>query len=152
VIRPLAPLLVILPMLSGCLDTSIPTRHNPSCSWDSSVPPNASTICSTVFRTLQSLATAEQKGNNGVVRRLVSLPRVRHRIIRYGASLRGQKVSNLHIVPSFTLDQLRPSYFGAGFYLNGDLPGGHVNSPMTVELRVNKGRAIVINDQPGQEW
>lgn len=151
-IRLAASLLVAGTLLSGCLGTSVPTQSNPSCSWDSSVPAHASSICTSVFHTLSSIAAALQTGNDAAIRRLVSSGSVRHKLVNYGRGLRAQGVRNLHVVPSITLDQLKRGSIGAGFYVNGNITGGRVNAPQTVELRLVHGRASVINDQPGQEW
>lgn len=151
-IRSLPALPLACVVLSGCLGTSVPTVSNPSCSWDSSVPSNAASICRAVYSTLNGIARAEQTGNTASIRRLVSGRAVQRRILAHGRSLRKQGVSGLHVVPSITLDLLHPGTVGAGFYLNGTVRGGRVNSPLTVELRVTGGRATVVNDQPGEEW
>lgn len=151
-IRPSAALLLAGTLLSACAGTSLPTRQNPSCSWDSTVPGNASSVCSAVYRTLSLVARAEETGNRGVMKRLIANAAVRHRIMAHGRVLRAQHVRNLHVVPSITLDHIHPMTFGAGFYLNGSIRGGRVNAPQTIELRVQGNRAVIINDQPGQEW
>lgn len=139
-------------VLSGCVGTSIPTQRDPSCSWDSTVPANAASICTAVYDTLNSVARAEERGNTSLTAHLVSNVSTRSRILAHGRSLRAQKVQGLHVVPSITLDQISPHVVGAGFYLNGNVAGGRVNAPLTVELRVHAGQAVIINDQPGQEW
>ncbi len=139
-------------LLSGCAGTLLPTRQNPSCSWDSTVPSNASAICSAVYSTLNTVAHAEETGNRATMNRLIVNVAVRRRIMAHGRALRAQHVQNLHVVPSFTLAQIHAKTFGAGFYLNGDIRGGRVNAPLTVELRVEGKRAVIVNDQPGQEW
>lgn len=151
-IRRLGPALVLSLLLSGCLGTSLPTQQNPNCSWDSTVPANSGTICVAVYRTLNGVARAEETGDRAAIHRLVANARVRGRITKHSRALRTQSVSDLHVVPSFTLDQLHAHIFGAGFYLNGQVRGGRVNSPMTVELRVVRAQAVIVNDQPGQEW
>lgn len=139
-------------LLAGCLGVSVPTPQRPSCSWDSTVPPNAGRVCRNVYSTLNAVAHAEETGDNATMRRLISSHPVRRRIMAHGRTLRSQQVQNLHVVPSFTLDQLHPHIVGAGFYLNGNIRGGRVNAPQTIELRVTRTRAVIVNDQPGQEW
>jgi hypothetical protein len=151
-IRPLVALLLAGTLVSACSGTTLPTRQNPSCSWDSAVPGNAATVCSAVYRTLSSVARAEETGNRAVMNRLIVNAGVRHRIMAHGRALRAQRVRNLHVVPSITLDHIHRKTFGAGFYLNGNIQGGRVNAPQTIELRVEGKRAVIINDQPGQEW
>jgi hypothetical protein len=137
-------------MLTGCLGTSLPSTQTPSCSWDSRVPANSASICSAVYRTLNTVAHAQQMGDNRTVARLATKPSVRKRLIAYGRTIRAQGAQNLHVVPSLTLTRIRRHLFGAGFYLN--VRGGRTNAPETMELRVEGPHAVIINDQPGQEW
>lgn len=137
-------------LLGGCAGVSLPSAATPSCSWDSRVPANSAAICTAVFRTLNTVAAAVQSGDNATIARLVRKDSVRKRLVSYGRTLRLQHVKGLHVVPSLTLDAIRPHLVGAGFYLS--VRGGHANAPQTVELHVAGSRAVIINDQPGQEW
>jgi hypothetical protein len=152
VIRRVALLLVVGAILTGCTGASVPTSEHPVCSWDSAVPANSEPVCSAVFHTINAVARAEQMGNDAAIKRLVAGASARRRIISYGRTLRAQGVRDLHVVPSITLDRLHPHTFGAGFYLKGAVRGGRINAPLTLELRMRGSGAVVIADQPGQEW
>lgn len=149
-IRPLAFAVGMTVLLTGCLNVSLPSTGKPSCSWDSYVPPNAATICSEVYQTLNAVAHAEQTRDDRTINRLVTRASVRKRLIDYGRAIRSQNARGLHVVPSLTLTLIHPNVFGAGFFLN--VRGGRTNAPETMELRVIGSQALIINDQPGQEW
>jgi hypothetical protein len=138
--------------LSGCLDISLATQHHPICSWSSQPPANAGTLCKETFRTLRALARADFKGNTAAIRQLVPNRTVAHRVIQYGVMQRRQNVRVLHVVPSIALDSVRPGYVGAGFYLLSESSSGRGSNPETLYLRVRHGRALVVADQPGQDW
>lgn len=146
----LAPLLIF--GLSGCLGVSLPTQKQPVCSWSSRPPSSANVLCRLTFTTLQSVAAAELKGNDCGIHHLVSNKSVATRIIQYGRSERQNGLQWLHVVPSITLDDVRPGYVGAGFYILGKSRLGRISAPETLYLRVHDGKAVVIADQPAQEW
>lgn len=138
--------------LSGCLGISLPTQRQPICSWGSQPPGNAATLCREVFSTLRALAQADFTGNTATVRRLVPNRAVARRIIRYGIMQRRNGVRVLHVVPSIALDNVRPGHVGAGFYLLSESRVGRGSTAETVYLRVRHGHALVVADQPAQDW
>lgn len=148
----LCSLALLVTVLCGCAVAHVPNQRQPVCSWDSTPPVRSKAVCGQVFATLSSLARAEKEGDDATVRRLVTSAVARQRIISYGASLRRDGVSDLHVVPSVTLDVIRPSYIGAGFYVLGKTRKGRVNAPQTLYLQLTGNRAIVAADQPNQEW
>lgn len=138
--------------LSGCLGLSVPTQRHPICSWGSQPPANAGAVCSEAFATLSAVTRADFKGNARSVRRLVPNRTVARRIIKFGIAQRQGGVRVLHVVPSIALDVVRPGYIGAGFYLLSESRAGKGSLQETVYLRVRHGRALVVADQPGQDW
>lgn len=138
--------------LSGCLGISLPTQRKPICSWGSQPPGNAAALCREVFSTLSGLAQADFTGNTGTVRRLVPNRAVARRIIQYGVMQRRNGVRVLHVVPSIALDNVRPGRVGAGFYLLSESRAGRGSTAETLYLRVRHGHALVVADQPGQDW
>jgi hypothetical protein len=134
------------------LGISYPSQTRPTCSWTSQPPSNADALCNAVFHTLRSLADAEERGDDATVRRLVTNPAVAHRIIAYGRTLRAAGVQNLHIVPSFTLGRVPGGYLGAGFFILGKTRHGTSEGKENVYLHFRGETAIVVRDQPAQEW
>lgn len=144
--------LAILPFfLCGCLAGSIPSQSKPSCSWSSTPPSNAGSLCQRVFRTLADVVRAERRGDNATIRRIAAPP-IAGRIIAHGRGLRRQGILDLHVVPSITLETLDSGEIGAGFYLQGKTRAGKVHQPETVYLDVGSRRARILHDQPLQEW
>lgn len=138
--------------LAGCLGISLPTQRHPICSWGSRPPANASAVCSEAFATLSAVTQADLNGNTRKIRELVPNRAVARRIIQFGAAQRRAGAHVLHVVPSIALDDVRPGYFGAGFYLLSESRAGKGSLQETVYLRVRHGRALVVADQPGQDW
>lgn len=116
------------------------------------MPARSDFLCATVFRTLSGLARANLRGDDATVRRLVSDPRVAGRIVAYGRKIRRAHATDLHVVPSITMDKLPSGELGAGFYLLGSARTGRINAPQTLYLRLRRRTAFVVRDQPGQEW
>lgn len=146
-------LLLLLPLLAGCFPGEVPTQQSPRCSWDSTPPARADTICQTIFQTLSTVVRAEVSGDNRTVRRLVPTRLVADRIIAYGETVRAGGDPSVHVVPSFTLDNAtRSKYIGAGFYLLGKTRSGKLQAPETVYLQIRHGQAFIVDDQPGEEW
>lgn len=138
--------------LSGCLGISLPTQQQPICSWNNLPPKNAGALCAETFKTLRALAGTEMKGDDRVVHRLVHNQTVAQRIIKYGRDERSNGLKWIHVVPSIEIDNVRPGYVGAGFYLVGIDGSGKINDPETLYLHVRHGSTVVVGDQPGQNW
>ena len=145
-------LAVLLLLVSGCFPARYPTQNKPVCSWSSQPPDNADALCSTVFRTLRTVVRAQVTGDDRTVRRLVTSRRVSGRIIAFGRILRANGARGVHIVPSITLAVVSLGRIGAGFYVLGKDRHGRIKKPETVYLRVREGRAVIVGDQPRQEW
>lgn len=152
VLRLLAALLLVPPALSGCSLASMPSQQHPNCSWNNTPPANNARICDEVFATLTAITRALQRGDDTAVHRVVTTPQVAARVINYGRSKRADGLSNLHIVPSLTLQDRGGGRYGAGFYVDGKTRGGHIADPETLYLEVRHGRATVYEDQPNQLW
>lgn len=138
--------------LSGCTIPGLPSQQHPVCSWASQPPVDADRVCSQTFSTLTSLVAGERRGDNGTVYKLVSSPVIARRIINFGAEQRANRVTNLHVVPDLTLAITPRGYVGAGFYILGKGRKGQVNAPQTIYLKLRHGRAVVVGDQPNQDW
>lgn len=138
-------------ILPGCLGSSYPSQSRPVCSWTNQPPPNPGAVCRRIFSTLRSIAAAETAGNDAAIHRLVPNSSVAQRIIRHGRVVRGQGVTGYHVVPSFTLKRF-PGYIGAGFYLVGQTKKSKISDQVTLYLKLERGTAIVIRDQPAQDW
>jgi len=150
--RAAAGLALIPLLLGGCALVQYPSQARPICSWASTPPRGAGALCTTTFRTLKTLASSEARGDNASIRRLVADSKVARRIIAYGATARGERAYNLHIVPSLTLDTSLPGLVGAAFDLAAQGRLGQIHVSETVYLRIRRGTAVVVHDQPGEEW
>jgi hypothetical protein len=130
-----------------------PSQSNPTCSWTSQPPGNADAICKETFRTLTKVAQAEAKGDFKTIHTLVSNPSVAARIIDFGNSERAQGLKELHVVPSLTLGSLQTSdRTGVGFHLGGRRVHGSFEGTETVYMQIRGGRAVIVLDQPNEEW
>jgi hypothetical protein len=139
--------------MAGCLSVTYPTQQRPTCSWASQPPPNANTLCSTVYRTLTTLVNAELSGDDRAIRRLVTDPQVAGRVVSYGRTVLAQGRASMHAVPSFTLDTAtQPGEIGANFSIVGKTQQGQINTQETVYLRIRHGTALLVADQPGEDW
>ncbi len=139
-------------LLSSCGLAGYPTQAHPSCSWANQPPRDADTLCDTAFHTLQTIVTAQVRGDTQTIRRLVMSQATAARIVSYGSTLRAERVRGLHVRPSLTLDVLAPGSLGASFYLIGRTQNGKLSTGETVYLQVRHGLAVVTHDVPGQEW
>lgn len=99
----------------------------------------------------KALAISQQK-DAASLRFVVSNPRTRRTIARYGLQLRRSGATGVHIVPSFTAKELSPGYYGAGIYILGKARSGRIKSQDTVYLRLAGGKAMIADDQPAQDW
>lgn len=144
--------LLLLSCLGGCSLVSVPSQAHPDCSWSTSPPGNQKSLCAQTFRTLRALAQAAASGNDSTVRRLVPNASVARRIIAYGRDQRRQGLQWMHIDPSIAMGTVSGGRVGAGFYIIGRSGAGKISAPETLYLRVRDGRAIVVGDQPAQEW
>lgn len=132
---------------------NLPSQSNPTCSWTSQPPGNADTICRESFHTLTQIARAEVRGDNKTVHALVSNRSVAARIIDFGKRERARGLKELHVVPSLTLGSLQTSnQTGVGFHLGGKRVHGNFEGSETVYVLIRRGKAVIVLDQPGQEW
>lgn len=138
--------------LSGCSAASLATQSKPICSWTVSPPPDATHRCSVVFTTLRTLARADVSGDNATVRRIVVTPVVARQIIAYGRRMRALGASNVHVVPSLTLDITADGLVGARTSLVGSIRGGRLREPFTLYLRLRGDSARVVAHDPGYAW
>jgi hypothetical protein len=139
--------------LSGCgLISGLPSQANPTCSWTSQVPKNEDAICRTVFRTMQAITRAEQRGDDRTIRRLVPNPVVAERIIDFGRQKRREGLHGIHASPSLTLGASVNATLGVGVQIVGQSGSGKFSVPETVYVRFRIGAAYVVNDQPEEEW
>jgi hypothetical protein len=139
-------------LLSGCMGVLLPSQKHPSCSWGSEVPPHAGTLCTATVHTLQALAQASVRGDVRRIRHLAPAAGVASRIIATSRSWRAHGPLSLHVVPSITLSAARNGSIGAHFYLLGKNAQGPIQSENTVYLRVHAGNAVVVGDQPAEDW
>ena len=137
--------------LTGCLSEPVPTQSDPSCSWTTTPPGNASTMCDRVFPVLNAVTHAIQTGNDAVIRHYAA-PAVANRIIAYGRQLRPLGVSGLHVVPSFTMSVEGKGEVGAGFYVLGKSQQAPIKDQESVYLRMTPRSARIVHDQPQQNW
>ena len=144
-------LALLVTSVTGCSLASLPSQHNPTCSWSSSPPANADALCTTSFDTLTKIVQAVQKGDNQAIKTIVTNPSVAARIMAYSRTQRVAHARRLHVVPSFTLET-SGDLLGAGFYVLGKNDSGNVNSPETLYLKVKGRSATVVEDQPNQDW
>jgi hypothetical protein len=139
-------------LLSACLGPAYPTQSHPVCSWDSNPPSHSDVVCKAVFQTLRDVATASVRGDSSRLRQLVTNVRARHSIATYGIAIRRKGAKGVHIVPSFTLKEMSPGYYGAGFFLLGSSRSGEIKSQDTVYVRIRGGNAVIADDQPAEDW
>jgi hypothetical protein len=145
--------LVMAPMLlSGCMSVSIPSQSDPSCSWSSQPPGNADSLCVSTFHTLRSVLNAAIQGDGATLRRFVPNPTIRHRIADFGTTVRHKGNISVHVTPSFTLGITPNGDLGAEFNIVGSTHHGDVKAPQTVYLAARGGSAVIVHDQPMQEW
>jgi hypothetical protein len=138
-------------LISAC--GAYPSQTNPTCSWTSQPPGNADAICKETFMTLTMVVKAEERGDSRAVRDLVTNPLVAARIIDFGSTQRAKGLRELHVVPSLTLGSLPgPNQTGVGFQLGGHGKNGNFEGSETVYVRIKAGRAVIVADQPNQEW
>lgn len=155
-----APLLAItgvVTALSGCGIAGIPSQQRPACSWGTQIPSNADALCTVAFKTLSTLVRDEVRGNDRAIHLLVSNATVARRIIVFGRDQRANHIIFLHVVPSITLATTQQGLLGAGFFIVGKTHSGKISAPETVYMRVYHvgvaaSRAVVVEDQPDQEW
>jgi hypothetical protein len=148
-LRPL--LLVLVITLSGCLSEPVPTQTDPSCSWTTTPPTNADKLCSRIFPVLSAVTRAIRTGDDGTVRHYAARP-VANRIIAYGRELHPLGITNLHVVPSYTMSVQGSGELGAGFYVLGQTHHGRIKDQETVYLRVTPSTIRITHDQPQQNW
>jgi hypothetical protein len=148
----LRPLLLILAIaLCGCLTEPVPTQNNPSCSWTTAPPANPNALCDRVFPVLRDVTRAIWRGDDATIRRYAAPP-VASRIIAYGRRLRPLGITDLHVVPSYTMSVQSRGEFGAGFYVLGQTHHGPIKDQESVYLRVTRSSVRIMHDQPQQNW
>lgn len=138
--------------MASCSVASIPSQAQPDCSWAVSPPANQKPLCIRTFRVLATLARADAAGNTSVIHRHVTNRAVARQIIAYGHSLRNQGLTDLHIVPSFTIDILSNGLVGAEFALSGKTQNNNIHEPCTLYFTHRHGRYVVVAHDPGQAW
>lgn len=143
---------VLALLVTSCSLVDYPTQSNPSCSWVTTPPSDADTLCRAVYRTVDAVARAEVRGDAHTVRRLVTSGEAAARILAYGGTLRAARVRGFHVVPSMTLDGSEPGTVRASLFILGRPPSGRLRATETLYLRVHHGAALIVRDVPGQEW
>jgi hypothetical protein len=151
-VRSIFAAVALLLCVCGCSLQGVPTQQHPSCSWANQPPDNSDALCTRVFRTLRTIVQAEVQGDNRTIRRLVQDSGTGTRIIAYGAALRAEKILDLHVRPSLTLDALKPGSLAASLYLIGTTKRAKHTPEETVYFRLRYGVALVTHDVPGEEW
>jgi hypothetical protein len=144
----------LLLLLAGCSlnVTEPPNVAKPTCGWSSPIPANGDKICAVAYRTLATLTTAEVRGDNRQIRRLVANPAVARRIIRYGQQVRAQRVQSFHPVPNPLLALESHSKIDVAVSLVGKTRQYELTEVEAITVQIRHGRAIIIADQPGEEW
>jgi hypothetical protein len=137
---------------SGCSIPGQPSQLHPVCSWTETIPSNADAVCSNTFRTLRAIISAEIRGDDAAIRRLVPNAAVSGRIIAQGRTLRGQHILFLRVSPSITVGGLSHGGLGVGFHLGGKTDSSTISSPIEVYLRTEKGREVVVGHEPYEDW
>jgi hypothetical protein len=130
----------------------VPSRARPSCSWMSTPPGTASTVCASIYATLQSIARAEKSGDNLTIRRLVASRVASAKIIAHGSRLRQQHVRDLHVAPSYTIGLMPDGSYEAVISLVGLTSGGKITAPQQLVLRRERGALVITGDRPDEEW
>ncbi len=140
---------ILLPLLLlGC---SANLKHA-SCGWANEIPANGTQVCNAAYETLRAIARAEARDEPKTIRRLVSAARVAQRIIRFGRSLRAQGLQYLRTTPLLVLTARPHNRAIVSAYIVGRTSSGKINSQEVVIVHVHDGRAIVVGDQPNQDW
>jgi hypothetical protein len=146
-------ILLLLPLVtSACGLPGLPSQNDPTCSWTSAIPANHDRVCKTTFETLSALVRADVRGDWATIHRLVPTASVAHKIVVFGQQERAQRIIYLHVVPTLTLGAVRGGLLGVGFNITGKTHEGNVQAPQSLYLRLRRGRALVVQDQPDQEW
>ena len=143
---------VVLSLGAGCSITSLPSQGNPTCSWESDLPPNPDAVCRRTVSALQRITRAAAEGNQAVIHRDVIDPVTARKIIAFSQKVRSERVTHLHMVPSIALNVFPGGRIGAGFYVLGTLPRSRLNSQETLYFRWVAGRYVVTASDLDKDW
>lgn len=135
-------------MLAACGPT-LPSAANPTCSWNSTPPANAESLCRVSFSTVSAVTSAVAAHDAHRLRALVHNRAVVNRLLFYSTWIREHGAQGLHVVPTLTLDSSFGDRLGVYFFLRGLVHGGKLQDDAVLFLRVSGSHAIVVGDQPG---
>jgi hypothetical protein len=143
---------VVLALGAGCSITSLPSQADPTCSWESDLPPNPDAVCRRTVAALQRVTRAAAQGNAAIIHEEVIDPVTARKIIAFSHKVRAEGVKHLHIVPSIALNMLPGGRIGAGFYVLGTLPQARLNSQETLYFAWVAGKYVVTASDLDKDW